>query len=91
MVLNLHPTDASSDYHQFYSGLPTVHSSPIIAYSSSAPSDGRSNRHHAGGASRKRREGKSSADVFSARVDRVFDREERRQSDGSIQRESPHR
>ena len=31
------------------------------------------------------------SDVFSDRVDRVFDREERRQSDGSIQRDSPLR
>lgn len=30
-------------------------------------------------------------DVFSDRVDRLFEREERRQSDGSIQRESPLR
>lgn len=29
--------------------------------------------------------------MFSAKVDRVFEREERRQSDGSIQRGSPHR
>lgn len=32
-----------------------------------------------------------SSDVFSDCVDRVFDREERRQSDGSIQRDSPLR
>ena len=31
------------------------------------------------------------SDLFSDRVDRVFDREERRQSDGSIQRDSPLR